>query len=69
MRVQFVDEMRLDTLDIADIDYIPQADELLDINGRMYIVTGRVFVLKGADRHLVVFCKRKDGLRCRVMKS
>ena len=52
MRVQFVDEMRLDTLDTADIDYIPQADELLDINGRMYLVTGRVFVLKGADRHL-----------------
>ena len=69
MRVQFVDEMRLDTLDTADIDYIPQTDELLDINGRMYIVTGRVFVLKGADRHLVVFCRRKDGLRCRGMKS
>ena len=69
MRVQFVDEMRLDTLDTADIEYVPQADELLDINGRVYIVTGRVFVLKGADRHWVVFCRRKDGLRCRVMKS
>ena len=69
MRVQFVDEIRGDTLDTTDIDCIPLTGEVCDINGRMYIVTGRVFVLKGADRHLVVFCRRKDGLRCRVMKS
>ena len=69
MRVQFVDEIRSDTLATADIDYVPLTGELCDINGRMYIVTGRIFVLKNADRHCVIFCRRKDGLRCRVMKS
>ena len=69
MRVQFVDETRSDTLDTADIDYVPLTGELCDIHGRMYIVTGRIFVLKNVDRQWVIFCRRKDGLRCRVTKN
>lgn len=69
MRVKFIDESRSETIDTADIDCVPQAGELCDIHGRMYMVTVRIFVLKDADRHWVLFCRRKDGLRCRVMKS